>query len=121
MKAKPKNLEEMKWACARGEIATRDAAKELGISLSTFRKRIVKDEACFAEFQRHKFKRAPAKTKRTFQDMMRDKDLWADKQIKAVMKKYQDKSKLALKELLAKEMGLSYGYYVAFTDGYCRL
>ena len=112
MKAKPKNLEEMKWACARGEIATRDAAKELGIS---------KDEACFAEFQRHKFKRAPAKTKRTFQDMMRDKDLWADKQIKAVMKKYQDKSKLALKELLAKEMGLSYGYYVAFTDGYCRL
>jgi transposase len=114
-------LEQLKWACARGEIATRDAAKELGVSLSTFRKRIVKDEACFAEFQQHKFKRAPAKTKRTFQDMMRDKDLWADKQIKAIMKKYQDKSKLASKAAIARSMGLSYGQYIAMCAGAGRL
>lgn len=119
-----KLLDEMIWACAKGEITVPDAAKKCELSYQQFYKRLRHNAEAYMLFREKVSRRkAPlvADTSRRMYEGARDHDLEYERRLASIMARYRAKSGLALKERLARAMGLTYGYYVAFTDGYCRL
>ena len=117
-----KLLDEMIWACANGELPSIECARRCGLTYQQFYKRLRTHKEAYIVFREKTSRRkAPLIADCGRSRFNYDHENDYQRHLLAVMKQYKNKSKLALKELLAKEMGLSFGYYVAFTDGYCRL
>lgn len=122
MKDKPKNLDEMIWACAKGEIPSVEAAKRCGMEYQKFYKQLRRNVEAYALFREKVSRRkTPLVTDFSRRVFKREHDFEYESHLAMVMAQYQAKCKLALKERLARDMGLSYGYYVAFSDGYGRV
>jgi hypothetical protein len=113
-------LEKLKWACARGEIATRDAAVKLGMPFSTFYKKIRDDVECYAVYRSNIGKRKLPETPVPIRGG-REHEYKVEKRSKQIMSGYRAKSKIVDRLAEAKNLGMSYGQYVAYTDGVGRI
>jgi hypothetical protein len=118
-----KNLvNELVWKVANGEIPSVEAAKQCGLSYQVFYKRLRKNREAFAVFREKvsKRKRPLVDHKYNYQ-FKRDSDDTRAERLAKVMNEYYEKCKLADKEIQAKKLGMSYGQYVAFAEGYGRI
>ena len=118
----PDNFEEMKWSCACGEIATNDAAKMCGLARSTFYAWLRQDKEAFAEYQRNNSTRIkPVMSADSWRNRIRTEELETKRRCEDIMATYHKKSKIDVKLKMARALGMSYGQYVAFAEGYGRL
>ena len=108
---------EAKELCIRGEITTPDGAFECGLSVSYFYTKIRRDAEAYLIYLSNMVKRSklvskhPDIRKRERRREKKQEDLG-----NASMKKYESKT-LKENEAKARELGVSYGYYVAMMKG----
>ena len=118
-----KNLvNELVWKVANGEIPSVEAAKRCGLSYQVFYKRLRKNKDAFAVFRVKVSKRKkPLVDHKYNYEFKRDSDVSYMERVKKTMDEYHNKCKLADKEVQAKSLGMSYGYYSALINGLGRL
>lgn len=108
---------EAKELCIRGEITTADGAFECGLSVSYFYAKIKRDAEAYLIYLSNMVKRSklvskhPDIRKRERKREKRQEDLG-----KVSMEKYESKT-LKENEAKARELGVSYGYYMAMMKG----
>lgn len=118
-----KNLvNELVWKVANGEMRSSEAAKQCGLSYQVFYKRLRKNKEAFAVFREKVSKRTrPLVDHKYNYEFKRDSDVSYMERVKKTMNEYHNKCKLADKEVQAKSLGMSYGYYSALINGLGRL
>jgi hypothetical protein len=119
------DFEQAKKLCIAGELTTIDAAFECGMSASGFYRRIRSDATAYIMFLSNTVKRSQLKPLHKSPDeniaKCRQKAERKEKEhYEKVMKQYKSK-KIASMEQRAREMGVSYGYYVAMMKGTGRV
>jgi hypothetical protein len=110
-------LEEAKALCSSGKISLRDAAVQCGVSETKLYREIRSDEKAYAEYKathgiRMKLKSQFADEHKNALKVQRKQELAKENHFKMLMQKYHSTS-IAEKIRKAKEMGLSYGRYMA--------
>ena len=118
-----KLVNELVWKVANGEIPSVEAAKQCGLSYQVFYKRLRKNKEAFAVFREKVSKRKrPLVNHQYNYEYKRDSDFNYAERLEKVMAEYHGKCKLADKEIQAKALGMSYGYYSALViNGLGRL
>lgn len=119
------DFEQAKRLCIVGELTTIDAAFECGMSASGFYRRIRADATAYITFLSNTVKRSQLKPLHKSPDeniaKCRQKAERKEKEhYEKVMKQYKSK-KIASMEQRAREMGVSYGYYMAMLKGLGRV
>lgn len=110
-------LEEAKALCSSGRMSLRDAAVQCGVSETKLYREIRSDEEAYAEYKathsiRMKLKSQFPNKARNARRVQKKSELAKENYFKKLMQKYHSTS-IAEKLRKAKEMGLSYGMYVA--------
>jgi hypothetical protein len=118
-------LEEAKALCSSGRMSLRDAAVQSGVSETKLYREIRSDEKAYARYKatepiRKKLKSQFADKLRNAKKLMRKNELIEENYFKKVMQKYHSKG-IADKLKKAREMGLSYGKYMAMYQGLGRI
>lgn len=108
---------EAKELCIRGEITTPDGAFECGLSLSCFYAKIRRDAEAYLIYLSNMVKRSKLVSKHPdVRKKQRRQERIREEKGNASMKKYESKT-LKENEAKARELGVSYGYYVAMMKG----
>ena len=108
---------EAKELCIRGEITTADGAFECGLSPEYFYAKIKRDAEAYILFLSNMVKRSKLVSKHpNVRKQMQKQEKREGEQGHASMKKYESKT-LKENEAKARELGVSYGYYVAMMKG----
>jgi IS30 family transposase len=110
-------LEEAKALCSSGKMSLRDAAVQCGVSETKLYREIRSDEEAYAEYKathsiRMKLKSQFPNKARNARRVQKKSELAKENYFKKLMQKYHSNS-IAEKLRKAKEMGLSYGRYIA--------
>jgi IS30 family transposase len=110
-------LSEAKALCSSGRMSLRDAAVQCGVSETKLYREIRSDEEAYAEYKathsiRMKLKSQFPNKARNARRVQKKSELAKENYFKKLMQKYHSTS-IAEKLRKAKEMGLSYGMYVA--------
>jgi hypothetical protein len=117
------DYEEAKDLCINGLMTTRDAAHECGWNIHTFYASIQKDIVSHSIFKANSAIRSKLKPKitSTEHELMvryrRSEDLAKERRIAVAMKKYHSKT-LDWKARKARELGVSYGKFMAMMRGF---
>jgi hypothetical protein len=119
------DYEQAKELCIQGKMTTRDAAFECGWKLSTFYKSIKNDKEAYMVFLSNMVWRDRLKTIHTDEREMahRNKRRIEQKEecrLAEVMARYHSKT-LEAKAKVAKQLGISYGKFMALARGLGRL
>jgi IS30 family transposase len=110
-------LSEAKALCSSGKMSLRDAAVQSGVSETKLYREIRSDEEAYAEYKathsiRMKLKSQFPNKARNARRVQKKSELAKENYFKKLMQKYHSTS-IAEKLRKAKEMGLSYGRYMA--------
>jgi IS30 family transposase len=110
-------LSEAKALCSSGRMSLRDAAVQCGVSETKLYREIRSDEEAYAEYKathsiRMKLKSQFPNKARNARRVQKKSELAKENYFKKLMQKYHSTS-IAEKLRKAKEMGLSYGRYMA--------
>jgi hypothetical protein len=119
------DFEKAKTLCINGDMTMVDAAYECGMSKSHFYTLVRQDKESYLLFLSNTEKRSRLKSQHLDPKVMarkykRQAENEEENRLKKLMKKYHSKT-LGAKVSLAKQLGISYGKFMAMAQGLGRL